>query len=244
MSGSILLATRSNIPNQELVNSFGLEPVCHTVLSISDDGPGIAERDLEHIFEPFYTKRAMGKTGGTVLGLSVVWNTMRDHQGAAIAISSSAGTTFDLYFPTTSESNVAHNEQQPDSEQQPDRHGNGEKILVVDDEPQQCDLAKRILEHYGYKVDCRDSGEQAIDYMQSHRVDLIILDMIMAPGINGRRTYEEIITIHPGQKAIIASGFSESEDVKAALRMGAGDFIKKPYSMTELADTVKNALQK
>lgn len=80
--------------------------------------------------------------------------------------------------------------------------------------------------------------------MEKHSVDLIILDMVMTPGINGRQTYEQIIRMHPRQKAIIASGFSESEDIRKSLRMGAGMFIKKPYSMTQLASSVKNELLK
>jgi DNA-binding NtrC family response regulator len=121
--------------------------------------------------------------------------------------------------------------------------GKGEKILVVDDEPQQRNLSRSMLEILGYTVVCKDSGENALLYLQNHRVDLVLLDMLMDPGINGRQTYEQMIKINPGQKAIIASGFSESDDVKAALALGAGGFIQKPYSIDQLGRAIKEVLQ-
>jgi PAS domain S-box-containing protein len=238
-AGSVTLATFTQVPDQELANRLDLKMAPHSVLRVTDSGPCIQESDLHHIFEPFYTKRAMGKRSGTGLGLSVVWNTMKDHAGAVAASSTSEGTCFDLYFPASAESLTT-----PAGKQQTqDLRGAGETILVIDDEPQQCHLARKILEHYGYKVTYSNSGEEAVAYLGSHQADLLILDMIMAPGINGRQTYAEILKIHPEQKAIIASGFSESEDVKATLRMGAGTFIKKPYSMRDLALAVRNGLQ-
>lgn len=239
-SGTLVLATHSAVPEQAVLTTFNLQPVSHAVLSISDNGPGIPDKDLSHIFEPFYTKRVMGKTGGTGLGLSVVWNIMKEHDGAVVAISSSLGTTFELYFPEAAEAAVSRHQPQEFS----DLKGNGETILVIDDEEMQCRLARQILEYYGYRVTSRNSGETAVEYLESRKVDLVILDMIMDPGINGRETYAEISKIHPGQKAIIASGFSESEDVRATLEMGADTFIKKPYSMQELAGTVKRILRK
>lgn len=237
-SGSITLTTFVQVPDQELANRLDLETVRHAVLRVTDSGPCIQESDLNHIFEPFYTKRAMGKRSGTGLGLSVVWNAMKDHAGAVVAASNSAGTQFDLYFPASAESVTTPAAKQ----QEHDLRGAGETILVIDDELQQCHLASKILEHFGYKVAYSNSGEEAVEYLESHQADLLILDMIMAPGMNGRQTYAEIRKIHPEQKAIIASGFSESEDVKATLQMGAGAFIKKPYSMNELALAVRNTL--
>jgi PAS domain S-box-containing protein len=237
-SGTISFATRTDTPNQDMVTHFGLKPIPYSILRITDNGPGIPKSDLEHIFEPFYTKRAMGKTSGTGLGLSVVWNTMKEHNGAVKVKSSSDGTIFDLYFPIREETEKFFEKTVQTTELQ----GKGEKILVVDDEPHQRELAKKILEHYGYSVKCADSGENAVNYLQSHQADLILLDMIMAPGINGRQTYEQITRIYPSQKAIIASGFSESDDIKATLAMGAGLFIKKPYTMQELALSVKGQL--
>ncbi|WP_136807670.1 hybrid sensor histidine kinase/response regulator [Desulfosediminicola flagellatus] len=239
--GKVIFATRIQIPNQSIINKFGLQPIPHSVLSISDTGPGMSTEDLEHIFEPFYTKRSMGRVSGTGLGLSVVWNIMEEHKGAVVVETDSKRTSFDLYFPTVPQKSIRHKNPEITLT---DLRGNGEKILVVDDEPQQRELAKKVLEHYGYKVECQPSGEDAISYLKTHSVDLIILDMIMTPGISGRQTYELVTHMHPNQKAIIASGFSESEDIRETLRMGAGNFIKKPYSIKELASCVKSELLK
>ena len=80
--------------------------------------------------------------------------------------------------------------------------------------------------------------------MKYTSADLIVLDMIMEPGINGRETYERIINLHPDQKAIIASGFSETEDVKAAQALGAGLYIKKPYTLEKIGIAVRDELKK
>jgi DNA-binding NarL/FixJ family response regulator len=73
-------------------------------------------------------------------------------------------------------------------------------------------------------------------------VDLVLIDMLMEPGMNGRQTYQEIVRLHPGQKAIIVSGFSESHDVKVALSLGAKGILKKPYSIEQLGIAVKESL--
>lgn len=113
---------------------------------------------------------------------------------------------------------------------------------MVDDEEQLRDLADQMLASLGYIVHSVPSGEKALEFLKDKEVDLIILDMLMDPGMNGRQTYEEILKLHPGQKAIIVSGFSESDDVKAALRLGAGSFMKKPYSINQLGLAVKHIL--
>ncbi|MCP3889575.1 MAG: response regulator [Desulfobulbaceae bacterium] len=120
--------------------------------------------------------------------------------------------------------------------------GSYEHVLVVDDEVQLRDIASQILLAIGYRVDSVCSGELAIKFVKDNPVDLIVLDMLMEPGMNGYQTYKEILKLYPNQKAIIASGFSESDDVKEALRLGAGGFIKKPYSIVQLGSVVKEVL--
>jgi len=124
-----------------------------------------------------------------------------------------------------------------------DLQGNGERILVIDDEAQQRDLATQILAAYGYHVESVTSGEEAIKLLTTRESDLLLLDMIMAPGIDGYETYRQILEIRPHQKAIIVSGFSESHVVENTKNLGAMDFVKKPYSIEILARTVKKALK-
>ncbi len=116
--------------------------------------------------------------------------------------------------------------------------GDGESILVVDDEAVPRDIACQILTVLGYTVYAVACGEEAITFLQGQKVDLVLLDMFMDPGMNGCLTYQKIIERHPGQKAIIASGFSKSDDVKKAMQLGVGGFIEKPYSMEQLARVV------
>ena len=96
----------------------------------------------------------------------------------------------------------------------------------------------------GYLVTSVSSGEEAIEYLKSRSADLIILDMIMDPGIDGLETYRRILELHPGQRAIIASGFSETERVKEAQKLGAGEYIKKPYTLEQIGLAVKKELEK
>ncbi len=238
-SGTVTLTTRGLTLDQKWAAEHGLKMGKYVVLSITDTGSGISEKDLEHIFEPFYTKKVMGNLSGTGLGLSVVWNTMQDHQGTVLVSRSENATTFELYFPATDETILTRGPHALIIDMQ----GKGEQILVVDDEPSQRELAMNMLPLLGYHVVCKDSGEKALSYLQDHHVDLVLLDMLMDPGINGRQTYERMLEINPGQKAIIVSGFSESDDVKAALTMGAAGFIQKPYSINQLGRAIKQTLQ-
>lgn len=209
----------------------------YVVLNVQDTGPGILENDLEHIFEPFYTKKVMGRSG-TGLGLAVVWNTMQDHDGHVHVKSSKEGTCFQLYFPVI--------EKQIDVQAVSGKTkyltGSGEQILIVDDEPQLHDLASQMLSILGYRVDSVCSGELAITFIKENPVDLLVIDMLMEPGMNGRQTFEEILKLYPDQKVIIASGFSESNDIKIMLKLGAKGFIKKPYLIEQLGQAVKRAL--
>ncbi len=101
-----------------------------------------------------------------------------------------------------------------------------------------------MLDALGYQTQAKPSGEKAVEYLQNNSVDLILLDMIMDPGINGREAYERIVKIYPNQKAIIISGFAETGEVKAAQALGAGQFLKKPVSLEKLGLAVKKELTK
>ena len=125
-----------------------------------------------------------------------------------------------------------------------DYRGNGESILVIDDVYEQRDITSTMLTKMGYKVKTLASGEEAVHYMKENSADLLILDMIMDPGIDGLETYKKILKMHPGQKAIIASGYSESDRVKKAHEIGADIYLKKPYSLEEVGLAVRSALRK
>ena len=112
----------------------------------------------------------------------------------------------------------------------------------MDDVPEQRDIASAILKRLGYTVVATSSGEAAVDYLKTHSVDIMVLDMIMPPGIDGLETYRRVSAFKPGQKAVIASGFSESERVKALQRLGVREYLKKPYTIHSIGMAVKKTL--
>jgi two-component system cell cycle sensor histidine kinase/response regulator CckA len=238
-SGTIAISTTNRYLDEPLKGYEDLRTGEYAVLAVSDDGSGISSQDLERIFEPFYTKKVMGRTG-TGLGLAVVWNTMQDHAGYINVTSSEKGTLFELYFPVTREEVADVDEEVPLQ----DYLGHGEKILVVDDEERQREIATKMLTKLGYNAESVSSGEEAIEYIKGQTVDLIVLDMVMPKGINGRETYEEIIKNRPGQKAIIASGYAKTKEVDIAQKLGAGKYIKKPYVFEKIGLAVKKELEK
>ena len=120
-----------------------------------------------------------------------------------------------------------------------DFKGNAETVLVIDDVDEQRKIARDSLELLGYTPFTVSSGEKAIVFLEKHPIDLILLDMKMEPGIDGLETYKRILVNSPSQKAIIASGFSESSRVKEAMKLGAGQYIKKPYTIKKLASALK-----
>ena len=209
----------------------------YVLLSVSDDGSGISSEEIERIIEPFYTKKVMGRSG-TGLGLAVVWNTVQDHQGYIDVESNIEGTTFKLYFPITRDEKEDLDTSIPIK----DYKGNGETILVVDDVESQRAISCQMLEKLNYRTKSVSSGEEAVDYVKENSVDLLLLDMIMDPGINGRETYERILKVHPRQKAIIASGFAETDEVKTTQKMGAGKYVKKPLTLETLGLAVQEEL--
>jgi CheY-like chemotaxis protein len=238
--GNILISTENCYVDRPIQGYDHIEEGDYVLLTVQDNGRGIPPEDLSKIFEPFYTKKMMGRSG-TGLGMAVVWGTVKDHKGYIDAKSAEGkGTTFSLYFPITREELIK--EKRPLSVE--DYKGKGESILIVDDVQEQREIASSILASLGYAVTSVSSGEEAVEYLNGHSADLIVLDMIMDPGIDGLETYKRILELHPGQKAIIASGFSETDRVEEAQKLGAGEYIKKPYSLDKIGLAVKEELQK
>jgi PAS domain S-box-containing protein len=212
----------------------------YVLLSVSDTGEGIPAEDLARIFEPFYTKKVMGRSG-TGLGLAVVWGTVKDHSGYInVESAEGRGSTFTLYFPVTREEAAAGQAAIPVDAYR----GRGESILVVDDVAGQRELAAAMLRKLHYEVATVSSGEEAVARLREHPADLLVLDMIMDPGMDGLETYRKALEIRPGQKAIIVSGFSESERVCATQALGAGAYVKKPYVLENLGLAVRQELER
>jgi signal transduction histidine kinase/ActR/RegA family two-component response regulator len=238
--GVVTISTRNQYLNRPIKGYDNVKEGDYVVLEVSDTGRGISTEDMGRIFEPFYTRKATGRSG-LGLGLAVVWGTVKDHNGYIdVQSEEGRGTTFRLYFSVTREPLALH--------QPPilfsDYMGKGEVIWVVDDVSEQRELAVAMLNKLNYRVTSVSSGEAAIETAKIRQPDLLILDMVMGPGIDGLETYRRILELHPGQKAIIVSGFSETERVRQALNLGAGAFVKKPYALEKIGQVVRRELDK
>ncbi len=236
-SGKVYITTLNSYVDTYLRGYNDVEEGEYVILSIADEGKGISDEDLERIFEPFYSKKMMGRSG-TGLGLAVVWNVVQDHNGYINVLNTGEGTTFNVYFPITRERLT----KQKTALNISDYGGMGEFLLIVDDVESQRHITLSIVEILGYEAASESSGEAAVEFIKKHPVDLVILDMIMDPGINGRETYEKMLQLNPKQKAIISSGFAETEDVKKALQLGVGCYLKKPLKIQDLGIAIKKEL--
>lgn len=237
--GSITVATANRYVDQERPGYEEVPEGVYCVLEVKDTGIGIAPEDQEKIFEPFFTKKAMGRSG-TGLGMAVVWGTVQDHEGfIRLDSAPDRGTTFRLFFPATRTAAAGQT-----ARPEPTIQGRGEIILVVDDMQAQREVAGQMLTAMGYASVLVDSGEAALAYLEHHRCDLVLLDMIMPGGMDGLETYRLIVQRYPGQKAVIASGFSETDRVRQTQALGAGAYLAKPYTMESLGRSVRAELDR
>ena len=238
--GALTVSTQNGYIDRHIRGYVNVNEGDYVVLTISDTGIGISPEDMGKIFEPFYTKKKMGRSG-TGLGMAVVWGTVKDHNGYIdIQSTEGRGTTFTLYFPAT-------REKLPEDKSHlaiGSYSGDGESILVIDDVEEQRKIASGMLKELGYSVAMVSSGEEAVEYLKINKVDLLVLDMIMEPGMDGLDTYKKILEIHHGQKAIIASGFSETDRVKEAQSLGAITYVRKPFLLEKIGLAVKEELEK
>jgi len=206
-------------------------------LVVADNGPGIDEKDIDHIFNPFYSTKVMGKSG-TGLGLSVVWNIIQDHGGWIEVKDNRPGAVFEIYLPATRDqicqTDLAAGEQV-------DR-GRGERILIVDDQAEQNEVLEIALSGLGYTTYSVTSGEAAIDFVKSEPVDLLLMDMIMGSGLNGRETLEAIFQDNPTQKAIVVSGYAKREEIEKTRDLGVSLFLEKPVTLAKISAAIQQTL--
>lgn len=239
--GTIVLSTANHYLDKGGQGHPGqnLPPGEYVMLEVRNTGTKLTKDALDKIFEPFFTQKEMGRSSQG-LGLTLVKNTVLNHRGEIFASSDENSTKFTLLFP-------ALRPELPMANPPPvikEIKGNGETLLVVDDLASQRKIGESILDYLGYKVFSVANGKKAIDFIMQTPVDLLILDMVISPSISGLETYRRIKKIRPDQKAIIASGDSESEDVLTALSMGAGTFIKKPYTILDVGIAVREELDR
>jgi len=237
--GEVVVSTCNRVLDDSLRGYETVEEGDYAVLSVSDNGTGMPAEDLPRVFEPFYTKKVMGRSG-TGLGMAVVWGTVKDHRGFVdIQSAPGEGTRLDLYFPVTREEGKTE-----EAAFSLDELRGEEVVLVVDDVREQREIAERMLKELGYSVFTAAGGEEAVEFLKRNPADLVVLDMIMEPGMDGLDTYRKILEHRPGQKAVIVSGFSQTERVREARTLGARAYVKKPYVLERIGQAVRQELDR
>jgi len=237
--GKIVIETgRVRLDEQFCKTHLGARPGEYVLLSISDTGHGMQREIVDHVFEPFYTTKDVGK--GTGLGLAMVYGIVKNHEGYILCYSElDVGTTFKIYLPAMEQSG----EPQTTGEMEDYYKGGDETILLVDDEEYIRELGVELLTDAGYKVHTATDGEEGLDFYrkEKEKIDLVILDLVI-PGMGGKKCYEEILKINPKAKILIVSGYSANGPGKEAMEAGAMGFVGKPFDVSHLLETIREIL--
>lgn len=217
----------------------GVLPGSYVLLAFSDNGEGMDSKTRALIFEPFFTTKEKGK--GTGLGLATVYGIVKQHGGNIWVYSEPGkGTTFKIYLPIPKTAadivEVTH------AVRGKDLRG-VETILLVEDEDFVRDLARDILQHYGYKVLIARGGQEALSLLKEHQgvIHLILTDVVM-PGMNGKDLYTQAVLLHPGLKVLYMSGYTEETIARHGVLDEGVFFIQKPFSVQALAEKVRMVL--
>jgi two-component system, cell cycle sensor histidine kinase and response regulator CckA len=238
--GHLTIATSvREVTAEDLVRNAEAVPGPHVCLRVRDTGCGMSAETLAHAFEPFFTTKDVGK--GTGLGLSTVFGIVKHHDGwIEVDSTPGAGTEFRVYFP------AATADAKPVPAQETHLGGvNGgkETILLVEDEVPVRELAKLVLQEYGYRVLQAGSGVQALEVWKWHadRISLLLTDLVMPDDMSGLELAAKLRAGKPGLKVIYTSGYS-AETVRPGSGLPGAHFLHKPYQPATLATLVRAAL--
>jgi len=209
----------------------------YALLRVQDNGMGIPEGLLETIFDPFFTTKEEGK--GTGLGLAMIYGAVQSHDGL-IAVHSKVGygSCFDLYFP------LLENEQNMQTKAQEGEiiQGNGETILLVDDDMDICESHSQLLRNIGYQVHVACDGLQACEMYEQHDIDLVIMDIVM-PLLGGVAASERMRAADEKVRIIFVSGYDKDNDMTSELVNDWRHVLNKPLDIKALSVAIYKELQ-
>ncbi len=219
-------------PNDKML----LPPGDYVKITIEDNGPGIPEKQISQIFDPYFTT----KQKGTGLGLSTTYSIIKRHNGQITVDSQlEKGTIFNIYLPAEKKRPPVGDKH----EKQVDHKGYG-KILLMDDEEMIRDMAGRVLNVLGYDTETAENGEQAVDmyrkaFNSQQPFDLVVLDLTVPGGMGGAETIKELLQIDPHVKAVVSSGYSNDPVMANYEDYGFCGVISKPYTKAEASETLR-----
>jgi PAS domain S-box-containing protein len=235
-TGGRLTVAVKNVSFDQLPLDSGLEQGEFVGIIVSDSGSGILPENRDRIFDPFFTTKQPGE--GTGLGLSVVHGIVKRSDGY-INVNSEPGkgTIFKIYFPCVDVEDIPA---QADSQPLP---CGDEEILFIDDEKPLAEASKKMLEFLGYKVTVQNCGNRALQLFEKGpgRFDLIITDMTM-PNMTGVELAGKAMEIRPDIPIIVCTGFSHLITKEKAQKIGIREFVMKPFSKMEMAETIRKVL--
>jgi two-component system, cell cycle sensor histidine kinase and response regulator CckA len=239
--GRLTVTTGERTINGESVRENPtLSPGRYACLSVHDDGAGIAPDVLPHIFEPFFTTKAPGK--GTGLGLATVFGIVKQHKGwVDVQSAVGQGTTFQILLP-------GDDTQRADGEEvtvKTKARGGGETILVVEDDSRVSKVVRTILERYGYRVFEARHGKQALAVAQQvgERLDLLLTDMVLPEGMDGREIASQLRSLLPGLKVVFMSGYSPELAGRPLALHSEDCFIQKPFESAAVLAMIRRCLE-
>jgi len=210
-------------------------------LSVIDTGAGMDSETRQRIFDPFFTTK--GESGGTGLGLAMVYGVINEFNGyIEVESTPGVGTAFRIYLPVSKRRPGAERREDWDKFSDAPK-GNGETILLVDDESIIRELGRDVLEQLGYNIFVAEDGLAALELYEKHRdkIDLVILDLIM-PNLGGKEAFERLRQINPKVKVIISTGYAKDDILEPLLDNRADGFIKKPYKIQNMAQVVRSVI--
>lgn len=219
-----------------------IPPGSYMILSVSDTGTGISADHISHIFEPFYTTKEPGR--GTGLGLSIIYSIVTQHNGFIDVISEvNKGTTFKIFFPAVKDSILDEHKEEALAESQ--IFGNGETILIAEDDETTRKFLEVFLRQKGYRVILAEDGEDAIKKYEKNKdkIDMLILDIVL-PKKNGKAVYDLIKSQNPGIKALFMSGYTDDIVTVRSIFEEGMEFISKPLDVPAFIIRVQEILKK
>ena len=222
---------------KDILNAHPGKFVC---LSVTDTGIGMNQEVIHRMFEPFFGTKEVGKGSG--LGLSVVYGIIKQHEGwINVETEPGQGSTFRIYLPVSSEKPVKKSEETISSTS---FNGNGESILVVEDEEIVLKLATRVLSENGYVVFEAANAKEALDIYnrEKGKFNLVFTDVVM-PGENGLQLVDKLLTLNPELRVLFSSGYSDDKSHRDIIIERGLQFLQKPYTPTELLQVIKEVIE-